>query len=79
MMRRIFTAAVGGIAGAALICAGLAAIHALWLLFYFRVWIILMFVAIACGGFAMQVGEKLGIVPCTEDLNQKLGPVRLFD
>jgi hypothetical protein len=78
MIRRILTAALGGIAGVALFFAGLAAGHALLLLFIARLWPIWMLIAVGCGGFAMRVGEKFGIVPSTED-NQKLGPVRLFD
>jgi len=79
MIRRIFAAALGGISGFALVYAGLAEMHALWLLVVARLWPVWMLIAVACGGFAMSVGEKFRIVPSTEELNQKLGPVRLFD
>jgi len=79
MIRRIFTAALGGTIEVMLVCAGLAALHVLWLLFFARLWPIWILIAVGCGGFAMWVGEKFGIVPSTEELNQKLGPVRLFD
>jgi hypothetical protein len=80
MMRRIFAAALGGIVGVGLMFAGLAALHALGaFLFIARLWPIWLFIAVGCGGFTMWVGEKLRIVPSTEELNRKLGPVRLFD
>jgi hypothetical protein len=79
MIRRILTAALGGILGVALILTGLAVMHAPWLLFYAKLWIFWLWIAVACGGFTMWLGEKLRIVPTDEELNRKLGPIRLFE
>ncbi len=79
MIRRILTAALGGIVGVGLVYIALVVLHMAWLLLYVKFWGVLIWVAVACGGFTMWAGEKLKIVPTDEELNRKLGPVRLFE
>ncbi len=79
MIRRILTAALGGIIGVALLWAGLAVLHLTGLFFFARLWVFWLWIGVACGGFSMWAGEKLRIVPTDEELNRKLGPIKLFE